>query len=87
MTSRKKATSQFGEVGRQSHRIDLNDIADQAESVANAWLNRAARLVNASKRWPAISKARSDKSVKHQPMATLAMAAVMGFVLGALWKS
>jgi ElaB/YqjD/DUF883 family membrane-anchored ribosome-binding protein len=28
-----------------------------------------------------------DKSVKDQPMATLALAAVLGFVLGALWKS
>lgn len=28
-----------------------------------------------------------DKSVKDQPMATLAMAAAMGFVVGALWKS
>lgn len=28
-----------------------------------------------------------DKSVKDQPMATLAMAAVLGFVLGAIWKS
>lgn len=28
-----------------------------------------------------------DKSVKEQPMATLAVAAMMGLVLGALWKS
>ena len=28
-----------------------------------------------------------DKSVKDQPMTTLAMAAVLGFVLGAVWKS
>ena len=28
-----------------------------------------------------------DKSVKEQPMATLALAAAFGFVLGALWKS
>jgi ElaB/YqjD/DUF883 family membrane-anchored ribosome-binding protein len=28
-----------------------------------------------------------EKSVKDQPMATLAMAAALGFVLGALWKS
>jgi len=28
-----------------------------------------------------------DKSVKNQPMATLAIAAAVGFVLGALWKS
>ena len=28
-----------------------------------------------------------DKSVKDQPMVTLAMVAAVGFVLGALWKS
>ena len=28
-----------------------------------------------------------DKSVKDQPMATLAVVAAVGFVLGALWKS
>lgn len=28
-----------------------------------------------------------DKSVRDQPMATLAVAAALGFVIGALWKS
>ncbi|MBY0559266.1 hypothetical protein [Hyphomicrobium sp.] len=28
-----------------------------------------------------------DRSVKDQPIATLAMAAAVGFVIGALWKS
>lgn len=28
-----------------------------------------------------------DKSVKDQPLTTLAMAAAVGFVIGALWKS
>lgn len=28
-----------------------------------------------------------DKSVREQPLATLAVAAALGFVLGALWKS
>jgi ElaB/YqjD/DUF883 family membrane-anchored ribosome-binding protein len=28
-----------------------------------------------------------EKSMKDQPMATLASAAVMGFILGAIWKS
>lgn len=32
-------------------------------------------------------KSAVDSSVKNQPMATLAMAAVIGFVLGAVWKS
>lgn len=28
-----------------------------------------------------------DKSVREQPMATLALTAALGFVIGALWKS
>lgn len=32
-------------------------------------------------------KSAIDKSVNDQPMATLAVAAAMGFVIGALWKS
>jgi ElaB/YqjD/DUF883 family membrane-anchored ribosome-binding protein len=32
-------------------------------------------------------KSAVDKSVHDQPMATLAIAAVVGFVLGAIWKS
>jgi ElaB/YqjD/DUF883 family membrane-anchored ribosome-binding protein len=28
-----------------------------------------------------------DKSVREQPMATLALTAALGFVVGALWKS
>lgn len=32
-------------------------------------------------------KSALDKSVRSEPMATLAVAAAMGFVIGALWKS
>jgi hypothetical protein len=32
-------------------------------------------------------KSALDKSLNDQPMATLAAVAVVGFVLGALWKS
>ncbi len=32
-------------------------------------------------------RAAVDKSVKDQPMATLAVVGALGFVLGALWKS
>jgi ElaB/YqjD/DUF883 family membrane-anchored ribosome-binding protein len=32
-------------------------------------------------------KSALDKSLKDQPMATLATAAIAGFVIGALWKS
>ena len=32
-------------------------------------------------------KSAVDRSVKDQPMATLVLAAVVGFVLGAIWKA
>jgi ElaB/YqjD/DUF883 family membrane-anchored ribosome-binding protein len=32
-------------------------------------------------------KSAVDKSVKEQPLTTLAVAAAVGFVIGALWKS
>jgi ElaB/YqjD/DUF883 family membrane-anchored ribosome-binding protein len=32
-------------------------------------------------------KSAVDKSVKEQPLTTLAVAAGLGFVIGALWKS
>ncbi len=32
-------------------------------------------------------KSAVDKSISEQPMATLAIAAALGFVLGAVWKS
>ena len=32
-------------------------------------------------------KSALDKSVRNQPMATLAAAAAVGFVLGAIWKA
>jgi ElaB/YqjD/DUF883 family membrane-anchored ribosome-binding protein len=34
-----------------------------------------------------ISKAQLTGLLEQQPMATLAVAAMLGFVLGALWKS
>jgi ElaB/YqjD/DUF883 family membrane-anchored ribosome-binding protein len=74
---------------------DLKDIATeqlgkavhQVEAVASAV---AAQGRDAGERVQAVAgtiKGAVDKSVKDQPMATLAMAVVMGFVLGALWKS
>jgi ElaB/YqjD/DUF883 family membrane-anchored ribosome-binding protein len=32
-------------------------------------------------------KSALDRSIKDQPMATLAVAAVVGFVLGAIWRT
>jgi ElaB/YqjD/DUF883 family membrane-anchored ribosome-binding protein len=68
-----KATEQFKKV------------ADRVEGYATA----AARQLRDT---PAAELAENfqgavDKSVKEQPLATLALAVAVGFVLGALWKS
>jgi ElaB/YqjD/DUF883 family membrane-anchored ribosome-binding protein len=76
-------------------KADLKDMAtDQfgkvAERVEHAAHVVAEQAQDAGERVQAVAghvKSAVDKSVKDQPMATLAMAAVVGFVLGALWKS
>ena len=72
---KEKATDQFGKA------------ADQAEQVANRVAEHGreagARMQEVADNF----KGALDKSIKDQPMATLATAALVGFVLGALWKS
>jgi ElaB/YqjD/DUF883 family membrane-anchored ribosome-binding protein len=67
-----KAKDQFGKAADQGEGM-ASRVADQAgEGLQGVAGNLKGAL---------------DKSVKDQPMATLAGAAVIGFVLGALWKS
>jgi ElaB/YqjD/DUF883 family membrane-anchored ribosome-binding protein len=69
-----KATDQF------------RHLADRAEDAAG---RVAERSRDAGERMQEVAgnlKGAVDKSVKNQPMATLALAAIAGFVLGALWK-
>jgi ElaB/YqjD/DUF883 family membrane-anchored ribosome-binding protein len=67
--------------------------ADQIGSVADAMEDVASRIAEqgraAGQQMREVAGNISgavDKSIKEQPMATLAVAAVVGFVLGALWK-
>ena len=65
----------------------LGRVADRTESVGN---HVAGQGREATKRMQEVGsnfKGALDKSVRDQPMATLATAAIIGFVLGALWKS
>jgi ElaB/YqjD/DUF883 family membrane-anchored ribosome-binding protein len=62
-------------------------VADQAESVANRAVEQGREVGERVQEVAGNIKGAVDRSVKDQPMATLAMAAVVGFVLGALWKS
>ena len=65
----------------------MHDAAGQAEHFASRAAEEA-RIVGGNVQEVAGNiQGAVSKSVKEQPMATLAMVAVVGFVLGALWKS
>jgi ElaB/YqjD/DUF883 family membrane-anchored ribosome-binding protein len=63
----------------------LKKVADKAEGLASDAIDHL-RDTGAGEVAGNL-KGAVDRSVKDQPMATLAMAAAVGFVLGALWKS
>jgi ElaB/YqjD/DUF883 family membrane-anchored ribosome-binding protein len=65
----------------------FNKAADQVETVANRVTEQGREASERMQEVAGNFKGAVDKSVKDQPMATLAMAGVVGFVLGALWKS
>ena len=70
-----KATKQFKKV------------ADRVEGVAGAATEQMRDVTDRTGEVAGNFKRAVDKSVREQPMATLFMAAAVGFVLGALWKS
>ena len=61
--------------------------ADQAENMANRVAEQGRDASERMKEVAGNFKGALDKSIKDQPMATLAGAAIVGFVLGAIWKS
>ena len=72
---KEKATEQLGKAADQAERM-ANRVAEQGRDAGERMQEVAGNFKDAL-----------DKSLKEQPMATLAMAAILGFVLGALWKS
>jgi ElaB/YqjD/DUF883 family membrane-anchored ribosome-binding protein len=72
---KQKATEQLGKATDQAERM-ANRVAEQGRDAGERMQEVAGNF-----------KGALDKSLKEQPMATLAMAAILGFVLGALWKS
>jgi ElaB/YqjD/DUF883 family membrane-anchored ribosome-binding protein len=70
-----KATDQFSRA------------ADQAQDMANRVAERGREAGAQMQEVAGNFKGALDRSISDQPMATLAAAAMVGFVLGALWKS
>ena len=70
-----KATDAFGSAASRAEKM-VSKVADQGREVGENVQEVAGNV-----------KGAIDKSVKDQPMATLAFAAAVGFILGAIWKS
>ena len=83
---KEKATGQFEKLADKAT-DQFKNVADQAENVANRMVEQGHEVGERVQEVAGNFKGAVDRSVKDQPMATLAIAAVMGFVLGALWKS
>ena len=62
-------------------------VADRVEGIATGVSDQMREASDSTGKVAGNLKKAVDKSVKAEPMATLAMAAAAGFVLGALWKS
>lgn len=65
----------------------VRKVADRVEGLASGAAGQMREVSDRTGEVAGNFKGALDKSVKDQPMATLAMAAAVGFVLGALWKS
>ena len=65
----------------------VNRAADQAEGMVNRAADQGRQASERMQEVAGNFKGALDKSIKDQPMATLAVAAGLAFVLGAIWKS
>jgi ElaB/YqjD/DUF883 family membrane-anchored ribosome-binding protein len=83
---KEKATGQFDRMADKA-KDQFRNVADQAEDVASRAAEQGREAGERVQEVAGNFKGAVDRSVKDQPIATLAMAAVIGFVLGALWKS
>ena len=65
----------------------LNKVAGQAEDIANRVADLGREVSESMQKVAHNFKGALESSVREQPMATLVTAAIVGFLLGALWKS
>ena len=64
----------------------LKHVGDNAQEIAGKVMDQAREYGEKAQEAAKNVKPYVEKSMKEQPMATLAVASVIGFVLGALWK-
>jgi ElaB/YqjD/DUF883 family membrane-anchored ribosome-binding protein len=64
----------------------FEDVTQSAEVIVNQLAEQAREYGGKAKEVAKSFKPYVENSMKDQPMATLAVASVIGFVLGAIWK-
>jgi ElaB/YqjD/DUF883 family membrane-anchored ribosome-binding protein len=72
---------------RTAARDPLNEMTYQIEDVASRIAEQGKEASAGMQEVAGNFKTAFDKSLRDQPMATLATAALAGFVLGAIWKA
>lgn len=77
-----KASEYANKAGEQ-----ISGMVDSAEQTARNLADQARDSGERVQEVAGNMKTAIEKSVRDQPMATLAVAAAVGFVVGALWKS
>lgn len=88
-----QTTQSYGDAGNAVHDlrekagVQLDKVADQVESAVKTIAERGREVGGDVQQVAGNIKSAVDSSVKDQPMATLAVAAALGFLLGAIWKS
>lgn len=65
----------------------MRDGMKTAEETANRMLEQGRQVGEGMSQVAGNFRSAVDQSLREQPMATLAMAGIVGFVLGAIWKS
>lgn len=65
----------------------LSSATARAEDMANRAMERGRDASEGAQEVASNLKGAIDKSLSQQPMATLGVVAMVGFVFGALWKS
>ena len=65
----------------------FSKMADKVEDVASRVAEQGREAGERMQEVAGNLKGALDKSIKDQPMATLAGAAIIGFIIGAIWKS
>ena len=82
-------TKNTDQIGRLADKAtdQVRDVAQHVEDFASNAAQQGREAVERIQEVAGNVKGAVDKSIKDQPMATLAAAAAVGFVFGALWKS